>query len=219
MAFSISYIFTARDKYSTVAKKIAAQNQRVMRTAGSAAKTIKGQLAPALSLVKTKARETKAQIKQLASSIKDNFEPAMRSVRNVGLGMTAAITLPFVLAAKKAADLASDAEETRTKFATVFKDLGQGSENVADSFAKNFGLAGSTARELIGNTGDLLSGFGFTQEKALDLSKQVNELAVDLASFTNFSGGAAGASAALTKALLGERESLISRRCYIRRVS
>ena len=35
-------------------------------------------------------------------------------------------------------------------------------------------------------------------------------MAVDLASFTNFSGGAEGASAALTKALLGERESIKS---------
>ncbi len=58
------------------------------------------------------------------------------------------------------------------------------------------------------DTGDLLTGFGFTQESALDLSDQVNQLAVDLASFTNFSGGAQGASEALTKALLGERESV-----------
>jgi hypothetical protein len=42
------------------------------------------------------------------------------------------------------------------------------------------------------------------------LSNEVNKLAVDLASFTNFSGGAEGASQALTKALLGERESVKS---------
>ena len=35
-------------------------------------------------------------------------------------------------------------------------------------------------------------GFGFTQEEALKLSTEVNKLAVDLASFTNFSGGAEG---------------------------
>ena len=63
---------------------------------------------------------------------------------------------------------------------------------------------------MLGDTGDLLVGFGFTEHEALNLSKQVNELAVDLASFTNFSGGAEGASLALTKALLGERESIKS---------
>ena len=45
------------------------------------------------------------------------------------------------------------------------------------------------------------------QDIALELSKQVGTLALDLASFTNFAGGAEGASAALTKALLGEAES------------
>jgi hypothetical protein len=56
----------------------------------------------------------------------------------------------------------------------------------------------------------LLTGFGFSQQAALELSTEVNKLAVDLASFTNFSGGATGASQALTKALLGERESVKS---------
>ena len=71
-------------------------------------------------------------------------------------------------------------------------------------------MTGTKAKELLGDTGDLLTGFGFAQDKALDLSKGVQELAVDLASFTNFSGGAEGASKALTKALLGERESIKS---------
>ena len=105
---------------------------------------------------------------------------------------------------------ASDAEETLNKFNVVFAEVGDEATKVADNLAKNFGLAGSKAQELLGNTGDLLSGFGFTGEAALDLSTQVQELAVDLASFTNFSGGAEGASAALTKALLGERESVKS---------
>ena len=62
----------------------------------------------------------------------------------------------------------------------------------------------------MGSTGDLLVGFGFTQKEALKLSKEVNELAVDLASFTNVEGGAVRASEALTRALLGERESIKS---------
>lgn len=99
-------------------------------------------------------------------------------------------------------------EETRSKFATVFQDISNEAQSTADNLAKSFGLGGTEARRLLGDTGDLLTGFGFAQKSALDLSKQVQELAVDLASFTNFSGGAAGASAALTKALLGERESV-----------
>jgi hypothetical protein len=78
----------------------------------------------------------------------------------------------------------------------------------AEELRTSFGLSRTASRQLLSDTGDLLSGFGFTQEAALDLSEQVNKLAVDLASFTNVQGGSQRASRALTKALLGERESV-----------
>lgn len=101
---------------------------------------------------------------------------------------------------------ASAAEETANKFATVFASMGSGAEQAAQTYAKNFDVASSTAKRLLGNTGDLLVGFGFSEGAALDLSQQVNTLAGDLASFTNIEGGTARASEALTKALVGETE-------------
>lgn len=105
---------------------------------------------------------------------------------------------------------ASDAEEITSKFNTVFRDLGSQASDSARNLAENYGLADTTAKELLSSTGDLLSGFGFTQSEALKLSESVNTLAVDLASFSNFAGGSEGASEALTKALLGEAESVKS---------
>lgn len=122
-----------------------------------------------------------------------------------GLSLAAAVNF-----GKKIVGLASDFEETENKFRVVFSSLESQAQVAAQSLEDNFGLSSLAARQLLSDTGDLLTGFGFTQNSALDLSKQVNELAVDLASFTNFSGGAEGASAALTKALLGETESLKS---------
>lgn len=103
---------------------------------------------------------------------------------------------------------ASDAEETANKFGVTFRGINSQAEATASNLAENFGLAQDEAQSLLANTGDLLTGFGFTRESALDLSTQVQELAVDLASFTNVEGGAQQASQALTKALLGERESI-----------
>ena len=103
---------------------------------------------------------------------------------------------------------ASDAEETLNKFNAVFSDIRSEANATAKELAAAFGFSSIKARELLADTGDLLTGFGFTQESALDLSKQVNTLAADLASFTNLEGGAERASQALTKALLGERESI-----------
>lgn len=105
---------------------------------------------------------------------------------------------------------ASDAEETTAKFGTVFQDVFEEASAAAKNLADNYGLSQTAAEEMLGATGDLLTGLGLTGETALTLSERTQQLAVDLASFTNFSGGAKGASDALTKAMLGEREMVKS---------
>ena len=150
------------------------------------------------------------EVESFARTADDRLNRIGVGLTNVGRNLTVGLTLPITAAGAAIIKAASDAEETASKFATVYRVLGQGAEVAADQLATSFGLSSTNARRLLGDTGDLLTGFGFTADAALDLSVQVNELAVDLASFTNFSGGAAGASAALTKALLGERESVKS---------
>lgn len=136
-------------------------------------------------------------------------------VTKVGVALSA-ISVPISLFGKNAIKAASDAEEVGSKFDAVFKDVAKVAEESARSIADSFGLANSTSEELLANTGDLLSGFGFTGKEALNLSERVNKLAIDLASFSNFSGGASGASQSLTKALLGETESAKSLGIVIR---
>lgn len=104
----------------------------------------------------------------------------------------------------------SDFEEANQKFNVIFGGLRQESAATRDQLVRDFGLSRTAATELLASTGDLLTGFGFSQKSALDLSATVNKLAVDLASFSNLQGGAARASEILTKALLGERDALVS---------
>jgi len=105
---------------------------------------------------------------------------------------------------------ASDAQEITAKFGTVFQDVFPRASKAAKDLANNYGLSTVAAKDMIGATGDLLTGLGMQSDVALTLSEKTQQLAVDLASFTNFSGGASGASEALTKAMLGERESVKS---------
>jgi len=128
----------------------------------------------------------------------------------VGKSLTLGVTLPVVGLGTALIKTASDAEETASKFGVVFSDISGDAQKAFKTLRNEYGLSSNASKQLLSDTGDLLTGFGFTQETALDLSTQVNKLAVDLASFTNFSGGAEGASKALTKALLGERESVKS---------
>lgn len=205
MSNKVSFIIIAQDRYSKVAEKVRRSTGR-MTTKLTSLKT-------SLTGVNSKFVSFKAQLKTAAiqaNVFARRVGKMGTRVRNFGLGMVAGLTLPIGFMLRSFKNAARDAEEVESKFATIFSSLSSESEKVARDLGNNYGLAITKSKELLGDTGDLLTGFGFTQESALKLSSQVNELAVDLASFTNFSGGAEGASAALTKALLGERESVKS---------
>lgn len=111
---------------------------------------------------------------------------------------------------------ARDATETQSKFNVVFSSIAEKANKTAKSFAESFGLADSTAQKLLSDTGNILVGFGMTEEASLNMSVSINSLAQDLVSFTNYSGGVENASSALTKALLGETESAKSLGIVIR---
>jgi len=112
-----------------------------------------------------------------------------------------------VIAINNFSQAATDAEETSSKFLNTFNSNATKASQVAADLANSFGLADSEAQKLLANTGDLVIGFGATDEQALALSERVNRLAIDLASYTNIEGGAERASQALTSAMLGEREA------------
>lgn len=138
----------------------------------------------------------------------ENINRVAQGMVGFGTRMTAFVTVPIIALGAVLAKTASDAEETESKFEAVFSGISNESGKVAKNLRDNFGLGATEAKKLLADTGDLLTGFGFSQKAALELSKNVQELAVDLSSFTNNAGGAQGASVALTKALLGERESV-----------
>ena len=155
---------------------------------------------------------SKAQgdLDRFAKNGSKKLERFSKSATQAGKNLSIGITAPLALAGGAALKFASDAEETGSKFNTVFSGVAEQAQKSANTLRNSFGLSTQASQDLLASTGDLLTGFGFAQDTALDLSTQVNQLAVDLASFTNFSGGAEGASQALTKALLGERESVKS---------
>ena len=124
----------------------------------------------------------------------------------VAVGFAAAIVAGTVKVSKELVSAASTAEEVRNKFNVVFSDISDDAQAAATNLADNFGLSTTAAEDLLAGTADLLTGFGFTQDAALGLSDQVNQLAADLGSFQNVD--TVVASEAITKALLGERESI-----------
>ena len=108
---------------------------------------------------------------------------------------------------KELVQAGSDAEETANKFNVVFATVSERANQAADNLRLNYGLSREGAQAALSSVGDLLSGLGVASDKALELAQQTVQLGTDLASFTNYAGGAEGATQALTSALLGETEA------------
>lgn len=156
---------------------------------------------------KKKTGETKKEAEATGKSVGKSFD--LMKVKTLAMGVASTAVFVKTIGFLKDSTMAAiEAQETFGKFDAVFADMGGAAEAAARQFMDSFDLAEVTAKQMLSATGDLLTGMGATKDVALDMSLQVNTLAADLASFTNYSGGAEGASAALTKALLGERESV-----------
>lgn len=153
------------------------------------------------------------QIDKSAQKVK-GLEDVAKSAATVVAAMLA--TAKILRVGKNMLDAASDFAEAGSKFDVVFSNVAEGA-NAARKELQDFYIMSKTqATDALSSTADLLTGFGFTQEAALELSITTAKLGADLASFANFSGGAEGATKALTKALLGETESAKSLGIVIR---
>lgn len=130
------------------------------------------------------------------------------NMRSIGTTMSIGVTAPILAAGAASLKAASDAAEGQSKFEVVFSSVSSAANEMAATLDADYGLSSAASKRLLTDTADLLTGFGFTQQQALELSGQVQTLAVDLASFTNVEGGAERASQALTSGLLGEREAM-----------
>lgn len=167
--------------------------------------------------VEENAKQAERNFSRLDRELKDVSTSAQKADKSF-ISLKGAITAvaagvvvrQFAIIGKSAIRAARDAEETANKFGAVFRDITTDAREASLEIEKSFGLSTEATQNFLATTGDLLTGLGFTQEAALDLSDQVTRLAVDLASFTDIEGGAERASAALTSALLGEREAVKS---------
>ncbi|KKN71735.1 hypothetical protein LCGC14_0418010 [marine sediment metagenome] len=101
---------------------------------------------------------------------------------------------------------ASDAEEIQSKFNVVFRGIAEDVEKWADEFGESVGRSATSLKEFTSGIGDVLKPMGLQTEAAAEMSQQMTELALDVASFNNRQDK--DVIRAFTSALTGERESL-----------
>ena len=132
---------------------------------------------------------------------------AFGKLRSGGLSLNKVLGgLAFGALAADTLRLGVAAEETASKFSTVFGDAADDTQDFVDAFANAAGLSNTAMQEMIATTGAMAQGMGFASDESADFAQQVTILAADLASFNNVP--IEETSRAITSALTGERESL-----------
>lgn len=121
--------------------------------------------------------------KKLAQSSR-NFKNFGQSLTSIGVGvgaLGAAITSPLALATVKA----SEAQEVFSKFEAVFGPQTEAVREWGDELAKQVGRSKVEIAGAAAGLQDLFVPLGLSNDEALDLSKSLTELSIDLGSFNN----------------------------------
>ena len=136
-------------------------------------------------------------------SIKQGF-----TVAKIAIVAAAAAVTGIIMGLNKAVNAASDFTEANNKMLVIFKSIPDAARAARDELVNAYHMSYREAAQLLAATGDVLTGLGVQEEKALELSLATQKLAADITSFSNAQGGAEAVAHALTSAMLGEREAL-----------
>lgn len=147
-------------------------------------------------------RESAGQIKAGLGDIAGGVTSLMKRVT---MGIGAVVGAGFALE-RLFVSVASDAEETNSKFTVVFGNLEQQAQQWSDGVAEATGRYIGDIKSWMSGLQDMFEPAGFAQNAAFDLSKQVTQLGIDLASFNHIA--TEEAIAKLTSGLTGEFETL-----------
>ena len=134
-----------------------------------------------------------------------NFAGKLGKATAVGF---AALGVGAATVGKEMVNLASDAMEAEAAFQATFGDAIPQFGTFIEDFSKKAGLAEFELQDLLKTTGMVLQGIDMSAEASVGFSQNLATLAGDVAAFNNVQGGTQPVLEAMTKALLGERESL-----------
>lgn len=182
--------------------------------------TIKATLGTALN----SAQKEAAGLGTEADTTGDKLDAMGKRGSSAGEGMIGtlkklAVAVGAVMVIKKAADAVKDfcgaaidaaasAEETDSKFQTVFKAASGQTETWANNFAAAAHRSKNEVKGFLADSGAIFTGLGMSTEAASGMSEMMTSLSYDLASFNNIAD--ADAFAKLRSGLMGETEGLKS---------
>ena len=122
----------------------------------------------------------------------DSVNSFKRSVKNVaGIVGGAFAVAEIKRFGQELLNASKDAEETRNKFNQVFGNLNQQAKKFTNDLARSVGRSTIQIKEGITTFQSFAVGLGFGRKKALKMSKALQTMSIDFASFNNISDGEA----------------------------
>jgi len=106
-------------------------------------------------------------------------------ITGIGRRMTAAVTLPIVGLGAYAVNAAADVYESEDLFERAFGDMADSARAWSEEFASAIKRSAYPIRQFASTFMLMLSSMGFTQEKAMDMSETMTQLAYDMQSAFN----------------------------------
>lgn len=110
---------------------------------------------------------------------------AAGSMKSIGMGLSAAVTLPIIGVGVASISAASNVEESLNKVRVVFDESSPAVENFANTAASSLGMSEQSALEAAGTFGNLFTAMELAPETSAEMSTSLLTLAADLASFNN----------------------------------
>lgn len=120
--------------------------------------------------------------KEAKSSGNELTSMAKKFVGVIGAAAALRSVFRFLIDSK---NLARDADEIQSKFNVVFGELKEEANDWSEKFAASVGRATQDVKKWMGGLQDTFVPLGFSRQKAAELSKELTQLAVDVASFNN----------------------------------
>lgn len=164
----------------------------------------------ALNDYKNEVEQTTAQIEKMGTKSAltwDKVSSGLKSMRNVGVGMSAAITTPLVMFGKNAVQSYVDAQETEDLFRVSLGGNASKAEDFANEKASQMPqIDPLTMKENIAVMYEMTNAMGATSTEALQMSQDLAMLAEDLGSLKNVDASVAFDK--LRSAMSGESEPL-----------
>tara|TARA_Y100000310_G_C20703455_1_gene832279 strand:+ start:9734 stop:11380 length:1647 start_codon:yes stop_codon:yes gene_type:complete len=119
--------------------------------------------------------------------VENTFKRIQDKATSAGKSLSLALTVPFATLSALSLKAASDAVETQNKFNQVFSGISDDANAFASSLAKDLRRSEGVIQDNLSSLQSFSIGMGFAQDEAFGLSKKLQGLIFDFASFNNVS--------------------------------